>query len=345
MISGGRDLGVWDLVTGKSVKSLSESGSGEIKTLTVTPDDRVILSSQAGCSVCVWNFVESDIKPEPSEENWGYPEPQRPLMVLRGHEDDLLCIALTPGGRKAVTTSFDCTLRVWDLVAGGCVHVLKGHTALVRKVVLTPDGQTAVSASEDQTLRLWDIGTGSCQRVYHAGRRVLSVSAIKPTGEFACVTAGSTVHKLMLHNVEQGPPLITAVRLFRFATLPTPSEEQEFGSSLLSESDLLPGDYDEEIAARCPWCGQRFVPPITVIDAIGSIIKTANLSPDESPCLKLPGEAWAEPRLLSKCLYCLQQLRYNPFIVDNRDVYDFPHREEPKRDSTDTIKWPILTRS
>jgi hypothetical protein len=212
-------------------------------------------------------------------------------------------------------------VRVWDLVAGGCVHVLDGHTALIRKAVVTPDGLTAVSSSEDQTLRVWELATGSCLAVYHSGRRVLGISRIKPTEEFACVTAGSTVHNLRLPNIEQGPPLVNAARLFRFATVPAPAGEQEFGLSLLPESEFLPGDYDREITARCVWCGEQLVPPVSIIDAINSIMKSANLSPDESPCLRLPNEAWAEPRLSSQCLYCRQQLRYNPFIVDNRERY------------------------
>lgn len=47
-------------------------------------------------------------------------------------------------------------------------------------------------------------------------------------------------------------------------------------------------------------------------------MKNAILSPDESPCLKLPGETWAEPPLRSQSLSCRQQLRYNPIIGDNQ---------------------------
>ena len=37
--------------------------------------------------------------------------------------------------------------------------------------------------------------------------------------------------------------------------------------------------------------------------------------------LELPAETRNEPRLLSECPYCHKPLRFNPFIVDNRDMY------------------------
>lgn len=49
--------------------------------------------------------------------------------------------------------------------------------------------------------------------------------------------------------------------------------------------------------------------------------RRVELSPDDSPCLSLPDEAWKEPRLLLECPLCKKPLRFNPFIVDNRDRY------------------------
>jgi len=72
-------------------------------------------------------------------------------------------VALTGDGR-AVSASFDKTLRVWDLETGECLEVLEGHNHWVLHVALTDDGQ-AVSASYDKTLRIWDLTTGQCLKV------------------------------------------------------------------------------------------------------------------------------------------------------------------------------------
>ena len=43
-------------------------------------------------------------------------------------------MAVTPDGRRAVSSSFDRTLRVWDLERGALLAILKGHGAEVMAV-------------------------------------------------------------------------------------------------------------------------------------------------------------------------------------------------------------------
>jgi WD40 repeat protein len=100
-----------------------------------------------------------------------------------------------------------------------------------------------------------------------------------------------------------------------------------------------------QITATCKSCRQEFVPPSTVCGTIDDITNQArkleleslgkrklnrmlnrikrfidpsrSASKDPAP----PDEAWEDPRLLSKCPHCNEPLRFNPFIVDNRDRY------------------------
>ncbi|MCR4321229.1 MAG: hypothetical protein NUV74_12950 [Candidatus Brocadiaceae bacterium] len=55
-----------------------------------------------------------------------------------------------------------------------------------------------------------------------------------------------------------------------------------------------------------------------ILETIAGITRDARLSPKDSPCLKLPKDAWNDPRLLSQCPHCHQPLKFNPFVVDNR---------------------------
>jgi len=48
------------------------------------------------------------------------------------------------------------------------------------------------------------------------------------------------------------------------------------------------------------------------------LLKNAALLPEQSPCLELSKEGWEEPGLLSECLQCGEDLKFNPFVVDNR---------------------------
>ncbi|MEK6284535.1 MAG: hypothetical protein AABO57_02230 [Acidobacteriota bacterium] len=59
--------------------------------------------------------------------------------------------------------------------------------------------------------------------------------------------------------------------------------------------------------------------PSLVLDEISGIATISNLGPGDSPCMKMPDDAWDEPRLLSCCSLCREPLKYNPFVVDNRE--------------------------
>jgi len=47
-------------------------------------------------------------------------------MHLEGHDHAVR--ALAARGRTLVSGSYDCTVRIWDIITGECKWVLVGHT-------------------------------------------------------------------------------------------------------------------------------------------------------------------------------------------------------------------------
>jgi hypothetical protein len=82
------------------------------------------------------------------------------VRTLEGHTHYVTGVAVTGDGQRAVSASWDGTLKVWDLEKGRALVTLEGHTSSVYGVAVTGDGQRAVSASEDKTLKVWDLVTG-----------------------------------------------------------------------------------------------------------------------------------------------------------------------------------------
>jgi WD40 repeat protein len=83
--------------------------------------------------------------------------------TLTGHSDGVTAVAVTPDGRRAISASYDRTLKVWDLDQtsfGLEERTLTGHGSGVRAVAVTPDGRRAIPASSDKTLKVWDLSTG-----------------------------------------------------------------------------------------------------------------------------------------------------------------------------------------
>jgi WD40 repeat protein len=104
------------------------------------------------------------------------------VRTLAGHSSTVYGVAVTPDGKRAVSASWDKTLKVWDLETGRAVRTLEGHTAAVRGVAVTPDGMRAVSASEDQTVKVWDPKTGVALRTLAGHSATVSAVAVTPDG-------------------------------------------------------------------------------------------------------------------------------------------------------------------
>ncbi|KAI6044698.1 WD40-repeat-containing domain protein [Pisolithus marmoratus] len=89
------------------------------------------------------------------------PDHVRPLRTFTGHTDTVRCVAFFPDNRRLVSSSWDNTIRIWDLETGRQTRdPLTGHTDVVRSVAVSPNGDRIASASEDHTLRVWDVATG-----------------------------------------------------------------------------------------------------------------------------------------------------------------------------------------
>jgi WD40 repeat protein len=278
------------------------------------------------------------------------------LGVLAGHSHWVQGCKYSPDGRRILSLSNDDTLKLWDAETFKEVASLIGHTDHITDCMFSPDGRWIISASADKTLRAWDsrrateiavsaeVGALSC--VYSpdarfvlsgSGGSALRVCDARTAIELATFPAASGIsavagapglffcagdamgelYILQLMGIESGPPLITAVRLWRFDR--DTVERRGFG--LWRRETRLRGAWDGDITARCDWCGRRFAPKQDVLDAVKGIVRGVGLKHSEAPCVELPDEAWNDPRLLAECPNCGQLLRFNPFVVDNRDRY------------------------
>jgi WD40 repeat protein/serine/threonine protein kinase len=90
--------------------------------------------------------------------------------TFTGHRHAVTSLALSLDGSRAVSTSKDRTLKVWDMPSGRCVETLRGHEGSVWAVWLTEDGGYALTGGQDRTMRFWDLSSGRCLRTFHGHR-------------------------------------------------------------------------------------------------------------------------------------------------------------------------------
>jgi eukaryotic-like serine/threonine-protein kinase len=78
--------------------------------------------------------------------------------VLKGHELDVLDVAVNSDGTRVLTGSRDTTARVWSLSSGKELMVLRGHEAYIANGFFLGEGRQALTISNDGTARTWVVG-------------------------------------------------------------------------------------------------------------------------------------------------------------------------------------------
>ncbi|MCX6900668.1 MAG: DUF4062 domain-containing protein, partial [Verrucomicrobia bacterium] len=127
--------------------------------------------------------------------------------TLEGHGVSVESVSVTADGRRAVSGSWDKTLRVWDLESGACLRALEGHSSDVKCVSVTADGRRAVSGSRDKTLRVWDLESGACLRILKGHSSAVSSLGVTADGRRA--VSGSWDKTLRVWDLESGQCLRT----------------------------------------------------------------------------------------------------------------------------------------
>jgi cytochrome c len=127
----------------------------------------------------------------------------QPDAVLEGHTAPIVALALSPDGATLASASWDHTVRLWPLAAGGVPRVLDGHAQNVNGVAFAPDGRTLVSVSYDQSLRIWPLSGPPAPTVV-AMPAPLNAVAVGGDGEIATGGADGKVYFLTAAGVATG---------------------------------------------------------------------------------------------------------------------------------------------
>jgi hypothetical protein len=154
----------WNVTTGAQERVLSPS-FGRAGALTVT---RGGLVAAAGAGVVkVWSLGA---------------EPKLTLTIP-AHDAQVTGLAITADGSVLVTSSFDGTLRSWQLPGGKMLHEMKGHRGRVLSLALSPDDERVFSSGDDGTVRGWSMKTGASLVTIAAHQHPISCVKIANDGQ------------------------------------------------------------------------------------------------------------------------------------------------------------------
>ena len=110
----------------------------------------MLLSASRDKTLIIWNLTR-----EP--ENYGQPK-----RSLHGHSHIVSDCVISSDGAYALSSSWDKTLRLWELSTGNTTRTFVGHTNDVLSVSFSADNRQIVSGSRDRTIKLWNT-LGDCK--------------------------------------------------------------------------------------------------------------------------------------------------------------------------------------
>lgn len=105
--------------------------------------------------VCADNTVRVwHVNPEQSSANEG--RAGVAVKCLTKHKQPVSDVTLSCYGEYLLSSSWDKTMRLWDVNAGQSFRTFVGHTSDVTGGALSADTRQIISCSRDKTIRLWN---------------------------------------------------------------------------------------------------------------------------------------------------------------------------------------------
>lgn len=83
--------------------------------------------------------------------------PSRVLHEMPGHRQPVTCVRFHPKFTWVVSSSDDCSIRLWDWESGKFIRSLRGHTSAVQDLDFDTEGERLASCSADMSIKLWDM--------------------------------------------------------------------------------------------------------------------------------------------------------------------------------------------
>jgi hypothetical protein len=113
-----------------------------------------------------------------------------PDKVLLKHTDVVSGLVYFPDSVRAASSSYDKTIKIWNIPEGTLLKTLEGHEGRVHSVAVSQDGRHIASGSADHTVRVWDAQSGELLAMLEGHQGIVRGVAFLP-GDKRIVSGGA----------------------------------------------------------------------------------------------------------------------------------------------------------
>jgi len=127
--------------------------------------------------------------------------------TFKEHSGWIYAIAISPDGNTLISSSYNGTIKIWNLQAGKLLHTINGLTDAVASLAISSNGHIFASGSWDHRIKLWNLEQGKLIRTLSGHADDVESVAFTPDGKI--LASGSWDHTVKLWNVETGQVIRT----------------------------------------------------------------------------------------------------------------------------------------
>jgi guanine nucleotide-binding protein subunit beta-2-like 1 protein len=121
-------------------------------------EDAILISGSRDKTLIIWKLDYRNTEGQSG----------RPWKCLTGHNHFISDLTISNDNTFVISSSWDKTMRLWDLRSGKCVRRFNGHKKEVMTVSFSSDNRQIFSGGSDKYMSLWNT-LGECKMSSNAG--------------------------------------------------------------------------------------------------------------------------------------------------------------------------------
>ncbi|OAP54347.1 hypothetical protein AYL99_11448 [Fonsecaea erecta] len=174
----------WEALSGICSRTIQHPES-QVNRLCITPDKKY-LAAAGRHMVRLYDIKSTN---------------PNPIMQFEGHTNNVTGVAFHCEGKWMVTSSEDCTVRVWD-TRTGMIQRNYQHSHPVNDVVIHPNQGELVSCDRGGNIRIWDLGASRCTHQLVPVEDI-SMASVSVASDGSLLAAGNNLGDVYIWRVYQ----------------------------------------------------------------------------------------------------------------------------------------------